>query len=59
MFDEELPKKTSNEFPRDLENMSINEIAEYIAELQAESVRAENDMKAKKASGDAANSFFK
>lgn len=59
MFDEELPKKTTSEFPRDLENMSVYEIADYIAELQVEVARAESDMKVKESSSDVADAFFK
>lgn len=59
MFDD-LPKpKTDNQFPRDLENMSVSELEEYILELQAEIERTRGDIEAKKASQNAANSVFK
>ena len=59
MFDEELPKnKQSNEFPRNLEDMSVDELDEYIEELKAEIQRAEDDKEKKKASFAAADSVF-
>lgn len=60
MFDEDLPKKKpESEFPRNLENMSVDELEEYITDLQAEIVRAEEDIVKKNASKDAAASVFK
>ena len=59
MFDEELPQKMSGEFPRDLDGMSVDELAEYIQELQAEIVRVEGDIGVKRESSDAAHAFFK
>lgn len=61
MFDEDLePKKKSvSEFPRNLENMSIEELEAYIDEMKEEIGRVEEDIKAKEASRDAAASVFK
>ena len=60
MFDEELPrKKPESEFPRNLENMSVHELEEYIAALSAEISRVQQDMDKKKASQEAAASVFK
>ena len=60
MFDEDLPKKKpEGEFPRNLENMSVGELEDYIADLQAEIKRVEADMKKKKESHAAAASIFK
>lgn len=60
MFDDDLPKnKVESGLPRDLENMSIDELKEYIDELKAEISRAEQDIKSKQASKDAAASVFK
>jgi uncharacterized small protein (DUF1192 family) len=61
MFDEDFkPKKKPNaEFPRKLVDMSIQELQEYIEELQAEIKRAEDDIRKKKASIDAAAAIFK
>lgn len=59
MFDDELPKPKTSEFPRNLENLSIDELKEYIEELKAEIQNAETDIEKKKASQDAAADFFK
>lgn len=59
MFDEDLPKPKSFEFPRNLENLSIDELNTYIDELKNEISRVEQDINAKKASQDAAASVFK
>ncbi len=59
MFDEELPKPKTAEFPRNMDNMSVSELEEYIEELQAEIAKAEGDIAKKKASEDAATSVFK
>ena len=59
MFDD-LPKpKTDSNFPRDLENLSIDELNDYITDLKAEITRVEGDISKKKASQDAASSVFK
>lgn len=60
MFEDELPvKKGSGEFPRNLENMSVAELEEYISDLKGEIQRAEGDITKKKASQDAAAAIFK
>ena len=59
MFDEELPKKTSGDFPRNLENMSVQELQAYIEDLKGEITRVESDITKKKASQNAAAAFFK
>lgn len=60
MFDDDLPlKKTTHEFPRKLENMSVSDLEEYISDLKEEISRVEGDIHAKKASMDAASSVFK
>ncbi|MCB1591500.1 MAG: DUF1192 domain-containing protein [Alphaproteobacteria bacterium] len=60
MLDEDLPRKKSDAaFPRNLERLSVAELAEYIAELEGEIVRVRADMERKKASQDAASSLFK
>ncbi|MGH1398190.1 MAG: DUF1192 domain-containing protein [Alphaproteobacteria bacterium] len=59
MFDD-LPKpKTDDAFPRDLEDLSIDELGDYITDLKAEIARVEGDIAKKKASQDAAASVFK
>lgn len=59
MFDDLPQKKKTSEFPRDLENMSVTEIEEYISEMKDEIARAESDINKKQASMNAADSFFK
>lgn len=59
MFDDLPQKKKTSEFPRDLENMSVTEIEEYITEMKDEIARAESDINKKQASMNAADSFFK
>lgn len=59
MFDEESTKKQTAEFPRNLENMSVAEITDYIAELKAEITRAQADSDKKQVSMSAADSIFK
>ncbi len=60
MFDEELPRKKSDgTFPRNLERLSVAELADYIIELEGEIARVKQDMAKKKASQDAASTLFK
>lgn len=59
MFDDDLPKATKGEFPRDLERMSLSELSDYVHELKNEITRVEADAAKKKASQDAAASIFK
>jgi len=61
MFDNDLePKKKANgDFPRDLENISVDELEEYILELQAEITRVQGDIDKKQASKVAADAAFK
>ena len=59
MFDDDLDKKPQPMGPRNLDNMSVHELEDYIEELKAEIVRAEADMQKKKASRDAAAAVFK
>ncbi len=59
MFDEEGRKIEIQEFPRNFDNMSIEELEEYIESLKAEVSRCEDDITAKKFSRDAAASVFK
>ena len=59
MFDDEQPKPKTAEFPRNMDNMSVSELEEYIEELRAEIAKAEGDIAKKKASEDAAASAFK
>ncbi|MDH5723209.1 MAG: DUF1192 domain-containing protein [Alphaproteobacteria bacterium] len=59
MFDEDLPKKQNNEFPRNLDNLSIDDLKTYIDELKGEIKRVEDNIGAKEKSQAAADSFFK
>ncbi len=59
MFDDELPKKTVSEFPRNLDNMSVSELQDYIGELEGEIQRATADIEKKQASQAAASDVFK
>jgi uncharacterized small protein (DUF1192 family) len=56
--DENEPRKKPSAF-QDLERLSIDELENYITELKAEIVRAEEDIKRKKAKIEAAAAFFK
>lgn len=59
MFDEELPKKKTHDITRDLEPLSLNELATYVTELVAEMARVEEEMAKKKAHMDSAASLFR
>jgi uncharacterized small protein (DUF1192 family) len=58
--DDDRPRKrTSHEIGQDLSLLSVDELGERIALLQAEIERLTQAMTKKRASKDAANSFFK
>ena len=61
MFEDEEAKqrKTSHEIGSDLSAVSIDELRERIAVLQAEIARLETEITRKEASRNAAASFFK
>lgn len=59
MFDDDLPKPKIGEFPKNLENMSVSELEEYIEEMKAEIDRVQQDIDKKKASQAAAAAVFK
>lgn len=59
MFDEDERKSQKPAGFQNLEALSVAELEEYIASLKAEITRAEEDIKRKKASADAAASVFK
>jgi uncharacterized small protein (DUF1192 family) len=59
MFDDDRPKPKTSVFPRNMIDMSIAELQEYIGELEQEITKAQADIAKKKASQDAASSVFK
>jgi len=59
MFDDIPVKKTVDEFPRNIETLSIADLEDYIKSLQAEIARVELDIQKKTASQGTADSFFK
>ena len=60
ILDEELPKKKkAHEIGEDLAALSLEELDERIALLKGEIVRIEEAIKSKRASAEAADSFFK
>lgn len=59
MFDDLPRPKPATEFPRKLDNMSVEELQDYIAALREEITKVEADIRKKQASRDAAASVFK
>jgi len=59
MFDEDGRKITIQEFPRNLEALSVEDLALYIEDLNAEIRKCEAEMARKKASAEAAANVFK
>lgn len=59
MFDEERPKPKTEDFPRNLDRLSVDDLQEYVSQLEAEIARVKSDMKNKKDSSNAAAAFFK
>ncbi len=58
MFDDERPKPKTQDFPRNLENMSVEELGAYIEALKAEIDRESWETLNSEASRDAAASVF-
>jgi len=61
MFDDDCQPAKSKELftPINLENLSIDEIKNYIDELKSEIIRCDNDIENKKKHMDIASSIFK
>ena len=59
MFDDDLPKPKTAEFPRNLDGMSVSDLKDYIDALNAEIEKVQSDIEKKKASQDAAANVFK
>lgn len=56
--DEDLPRNQPRK-PRDLSRMSVDELREYVAALQAEIARVEQAIQSKQSVREAAEAFFK
>ena len=59
MFDEEGRKIQIQEFPRNLDGVSIEDLEDYVRALNDEIARVQDDIEKKKASRDAAANIFK
>lgn len=59
MFDEEPVKKQDASLNKNLEPLSLDELAHYIVELKEEISRTEAEIARKKAHMDSASSIFK
>ena len=59
IWDDEDNAKNKVKAVRDLSDMSVDELGEYIDELKAEITRVEGEVTKKKAASDAAKQFFK
>ena len=57
-LEEDLDPKTKKSKPRILDNMSVQELKEYIEDLRAEILRVEDDIKKKEAHKSAADALF-
>jgi len=59
MFDEELEPQKKKPQLKKLDSLSVDELRDYISELQSEITRTEAEIARKKASAAAADTFFK
>ena len=59
MFLDDLPRPKTATFPRNLENLSIDELQAYIQDLEEEIERVKQDIGEKRASIEAAAAFFR
>lgn len=59
MFDEERDPITKKPKLKNLSNMSLDELQDYITQMRDEITRVEAEIKRKKAHMDAASTFFK
>lgn len=59
MFDDDLDPRKAKKTLKSLDSYSIDELKEYIVNLQAEIQRAEQEIVKKEAHRNAASSFFK
>ncbi len=58
-LDDEIDKKTGKGKPRDLTNMSVSELEEYKADLNAEIARVDENIENKNAHKNAIDGLFK
>ncbi|MDJ0936173.1 MAG: DUF1192 domain-containing protein [Kiloniellales bacterium] len=56
---EDLEPRTKQPKPKDLENLGVEELEEYLAKLEAEAERVKEKIAAKKAYLSGADSLFK
>lgn len=59
MFDEDIDPKTKRLKPRVLDSLSVADLENYIADMQAEILRVESDIAKKRAHKDAISGLFK
>jgi len=59
MFDDENEPRRKAPTVKNLEPMSVDELGRYIADMKAEIIRAQEEIKRKQAHMDAASSIFK
>ncbi len=58
-LDDEFDPKTKKPKPRNLDDLSIDDLKEYITDLETEIIRVKSEIEKKEASKTAANAFFK
>tara|TARA_B100000686_G_scaffold353429_1_gene459012 strand:+ start:10363 stop:10554 length:192 start_codon:yes stop_codon:yes gene_type:complete len=58
-LDDEMDRKTGKGKPRDLTNMSVDELSEYKSDLKAEIERVDANIASKSAHKDAIDNLFK
>ncbi len=56
---DDLEPRKQQPKPRDLDSLGVDELEEYLAELQAEAARVEDKIKSKKSYLSGADSLFK
>jgi len=59
MFDDDLDPKTKRKKPRNLDNLSVDDLKIYIDDMKVEIVRVEADIAKKEAHKNAISSLFK
>lgn len=59
MFDDDLEPRTKKPKPKDLSPLSVSDLEAYIEALEAEIVRARNEISARKKQKSGAEAIFK